>query len=96
MVSATPEGLPIVVTLVMVVGSLALVRQKTLVRHLHYVETVDSATVIVSYKTGTITEGLLALTEVFTFDGEALLYAAVLCNDALGNVGDPVDLALAR
>jgi P-type Ca2+ transporter type 2C len=96
MVSAIPEGLPIVVTLVMVVGSLALVRQKTLVRHLPSVETLGSATVIVSDKTGTITEGRLAVQEVFALDRDLLLQAAVLCNDASENAGDPVDLALAR
>jgi P-type Ca2+ transporter type 2C len=96
MVSAVPEGLPIVVTLVMVVGSLALVRQKTLVRHLPSVETLGSATVIVSDKTGTITEGRLAVQEVHALNRESLLFAAVLCNDAFENLGDPVDLALAR
>jgi len=96
MVSAIPEGLPIVVTLVMVVGSLALVRQKTLVRHLPSVETLGSATVIVSDKTGTITEGQLAVAEVYAINQNALLHAAVLCNDAFENVGDPVDLALTR
>jgi Ca2+-transporting ATPase len=95
-VSAIPEGLPIVVTLVMVVGSLALVRQKTLVRHLPSVETLGSATVIVSDKTGTITEGKLAVQDVYALDSEALLQAAVLCNDSSENSGDPVDLALAR
>lgn len=96
MVSAIPEGLPIVVTLVMVVGSLALVRQKTLVRHLPSVETLGSATVIVSDKTGTITEGQLAVKDVYALDREALLQAAVLCNDASDDAGDPVDLALTR
>jgi Ca2+-transporting ATPase len=96
MVSSVPEGLPIVVTLVMVVGSLALVREKTLVRHLPSVETLGSATVIVSDKTGTITEGQLAVQEVHALDHESLVKAAVLCNDALEGTGDPVDLALLR
>jgi Ca2+-transporting ATPase len=96
MVSAVPEGLPIVVTLVMVVGSLALVQERTLVRHLPSVETLGSATVIVSDKTGTITEGRLAVGEVYALDRDALLRAAVLCNDAYETAGDPVDLALAR
>lgn len=94
MVSAVPEGLPIVVTLVMVVGSLALVQQKTLVRYLPSVETLGSATVILSDKTGTITVGRLAVQHVYALDRESLVHAAVLCNDASGGVGDPVDLAL--
>ncbi len=95
MVSAVPEGLPIVVTIIMVVGALALSKKKTLVRHLPAVETMGSATVIASDKTGTITEGKLAVHEVFALDRNALITTAALCNDAQGRSGDPIDVALA-
>ena len=96
MVSAVPEGLPIVVTIIMVVGALALSKKKTLVRYLPAVETMGSATVIASDKTGTITEGKLTVHEVFALDHEALVLAAALCNDARGDGGDPIDVALSR
>jgi Ca2+-transporting ATPase len=96
MVSAVPEGLPIVVTIIMVVGALALSKRKTLVRHLPAVETMGSATVIASDKTGTITEGILTVHDVFALDREGLELAAALCNDARGNSGDPIDVALSR
>ncbi|MFY9800869.1 MAG: cation-transporting P-type ATPase, partial [Methanoregula sp.] len=96
MVSAVPEGLPIVVTIIMVVGAMALSKRKTLVRYLPAVETMGSATVIASDKTGTITEGLLMVHDVFALDREALELAAALCNDARGNSGDPIDVALSR
>ena len=96
MVSAVPEGLPIVVTIIMVVGAMALSKRKTLVRYLPAVETMGSATVIASDKTGTITEGLLTVHDVFALDREALELAAALCNEARGNSGDPIDVALSR
>jgi Ca2+-transporting ATPase len=96
MVSAVPEGLPIVVTIIMVVGAMALSKRKTLVRYLPAVETLGSATVIASDKTGTITEGLLTVHDVFALNREELELTAALCNDARGNTGDPIDVALSR
>jgi Ca2+-transporting ATPase len=96
LVSAVPEGLPIVVTIIMVVGALALSKKKTLVRHLPAVETMGSATVIASDKTGTITQGILSVHEVFALDRDAIELAAALCNDARDTSGDPIDIALSR
>lgn len=95
LVSAVPEGLPIVVTLVMVVGAVALQKRQTFVRYLPSVETLGSATVIASDKTGTITEGKLVVKEVYAKDMEKLRQIAALCNDAHEGSGDPLDVALA-
>ena len=96
LVSAVPEGLPIVVTLVLVVGAMALSRRKTLTRHLSAVETLGSATVVASDKTGTITEGKLIVKKVYALDHERLKLIAALCNDSENNIGDPIDVALAK
>ena len=96
LVSAVPEGLPIVVTLVLVVGAMTLSRRNTLTRHLSAVETLGSATVIASDKTGTITEGKLIVKEVYALDHEKLKLIAALCNDSENGIGDPIDVALAR
>ncbi|PKG33937.1 cation-transporting P-type ATPase [Methanoregula sp.] len=96
MVSAVPAGLPIVVTIITVIGALALSKHKTLVRYLPAVETMGSATVIASDKTGTITEGRLTVHENFAIDPDELIKAAALCNDAHDGSGDPIDVALAR
>lgn len=96
MVSAVPEGLPLVITIVMVVGAVALSRKKTLTRYLPSVETLGSATVIASDKTGTITEGKLEVKEALVLDENLARLGAALCNDSDGASGDPIDLALSR
>lgn len=96
LVSAVPEGLPIVVTLILALGAFRLSRHKVLVRHLPSVESLGSASVIATDKTGTITEGFLSVSQIEALDKEDLKVCAALCNDATNQRGDPVDMALAR
>jgi len=96
LVSSVPEGLPLVVTVVMVVGAITLSKKQTLTKDLPSVETLGSATVIASDKTGTITEGKLAVKEVYALHSDYLRIGAALCNDAHDGRGDPIDVALAR
>lgn len=94
LVSVVPEGLPIVISLVMILGAIKLSRKKTLVRFLPSVETLGSTTVIASDKTGTITEGSLVVKDQASSDEKKLLLIAALCNDAHEGKGDPMDVAL--
>jgi len=94
LVSAVPEGLPLVVTLVIVIGAIALSKKNTLVRVLSSIETLGSATVIACDKTGTITEGKLIVKEWAAKDFNKLRMIAALCNDAFQGSGDPIDQAL--
>ncbi|WP_029522284.1 cation-transporting P-type ATPase [Persephonella sp. KM09-Lau-8] len=96
LVSSVPEGLPLVVTFILVIGALRLAKKKTLVKYLPSVETLGSATFIVSDKTGTITEGKLQVKDYFTLDKEKLLLTAALCNDAFDTKGDPLEVALLK
>lgn len=94
LVSAVPEGLPIVITLIMVIGAISLSKKQALIRYLPSVETLGSATVIASDKTGTITEGKLIVKEIYSHDLKKLKTIAALCNDSHEGSGDPLDVAL--
>lgn len=96
LVSAVPEGLPIVITLILAIGAYRLSRHKILVRHLPSVESLGSATVIATDKTGTITEGILSVKETMVLNKEELLRCAALCNDSYDEKGDGIDVALAQ
>ncbi|WP_294891880.1 cation-transporting P-type ATPase [Sulfuricurvum sp. MLSB] len=96
LVSAVPEGLPIVITLILAIGAYRLSRHKILVRHLPSVESLGSATLIATDKTGTVTEGVLSVKEEIALDSSALRICAALCNDAKNGHGDGVDVALAK
>ncbi|MDY0194669.1 MAG: cation-transporting P-type ATPase [Sulfurovaceae bacterium] len=96
LVSAVPEGLPIVVTLVLTIGAMTLSVKKVYIRHLPAVETLGSTTVIASDKTGTITEGKLKVKEVFSLDDTFTQTVAALANESAEGKGDPLDIALAH
>ena len=95
-VAAIPEGLPIIATIALARGMRRMARRDALVNRLSAVETLGAASVILTDKTGTLTEHRLAVTRIVTADGDVapdrvgddgpvrrLVEAGVLCNDAV-------------
>ncbi len=96
LVSAIPEGLPIAITIALVIGSFILFKKKTLVRYLPAVESLGSTTFICTDKTGTLTENKLTVEKVFTDDDNITNLLFTLCNDSSLEHGDPLDITLLK
>ena len=71
-VVAVPEGLPMMITLVLSSNMKRMLKDNVLVRKLVGIETAGSLNVLLTDKTGTLTKGVLKVTEFITSDGKSL------------------------
>ncbi len=104
-----PEELPIIITMVLGVGSYALSRRGVIVKRLRAAETLGNVTVIATDKTGTLTENKMRVEHLY-FDGKvqssvefkenerAALRTAFLASDAIHSktdtLGNPMSMAI--
>lgn len=94
-----PEELPILITMVLALGSYRLSRRQAIVKRLRAAETLSAVTVIATDKTGTLTENRMQVNQLYPKgQGQKLLEIGLLCNDARENngqfTGDPLEIAL--
>jgi Ca2+-transporting ATPase len=92
-VVAVPEGLPMAVTLALAYSMKKMASENNLIKKMHACETLGATTIILTDKTGTLTENKMTV----VFKSPKISYEDVVLNStAFNNVGNPTEQAIIR
>lgn len=92
-VCAVPEGLPLMISLVLMQNTSKMLKHNVLVRKAVGIETAGALNILFSDKTGTITKGMLEVVDLFTADGHSIPLDAL---DAHASIRDMLSLAIGK
>jgi len=92
-VCAVPEGLPLMISLVLMQNTSKMLDHNVLVRKAEGIETAGSLNILFSDKTGTITKGSLEVVDFFTADGQSIELSQLEHHSAVNGL---VDLAIGK
>jgi len=93
-VSAVPEGLPVALTVIIVLGMRRMAKQKALVRSFKAIEDIGLITTIATDKTGTLTKNHLVVVDKWSINDEDVVNVAERTVDGLMILSDPLDRAV--
>lgn len=93
-VSAVPEGLPVALTVIIVLGMRRMAKQKALVRTFKAIEDIGLVTTIATDKTGTLTKNHLSIVDSWSVDGIDVMKIAALTIETAAILADPLDQAI--